>query len=95
MKITREIVEDISVLSRLKLSDAEASALTGELEKLLDYMDLLSGLDTTDAEPLCHVTPLRNVMRPDTVEPSLDRTALLANAPVPDDEAFLVPKTVE
>ena len=36
-----------------------------------------------------------NIKRPDVVEPSADRAELLKNAPVPDEAAFLVPKTVE
>ena len=46
-------------------------------------------------EPMSHVFPLKNVLRSDEVVPSGDRAALLANAPVPDEETFLVPKTVE
>ena len=69
--------------------------MTGELEQILVYMDVLDGLDTSGVEPMSHVFPLKNVLRPDEVVPSGDRAALLANAPVPDEEAFLVPKTVE
>ena len=69
--------------------------MTTELERILAYMDTLNQLDTKDVEPMSHVFPVKNVMRPDTVEPSADRAELLANAPVPDQEAFLVPKTVE
>ena len=69
--------------------------MTGELEQILAYMDVLNGLDTADIEPMSHIFPLKNVLRPDEVVPSEDRAVLLANAPVPDEEAFLVPKTVE
>lgn len=95
MKITEEMVDYISVLSRLKLPEEEKTAMTGELERILEYMDVLNTLDTSQVEPMSHVFPVKNVLRADVVEPSADRAALLKNAPVPDAEAFLVPKTVE
>lgn len=95
MKITEEMVDYVSILSRLKLPQEEKERMTGELEQILVYMDVLDGLDTSGVEPMSHVFPLKNVLRPDEVMPSGDRAELLANAPVPDEEAFLVPKTVE
>ena len=95
MNITPELIEYLSELSRLRLPEEEKAAMTTELERILAYMDTLNQLDTKDVEPMSHVFPVKNVMRPDTVEPSADRAELLANAPVPDQEAFLVPKTVE
>lgn len=95
MKITEEMVDYVSILSRLKLPPEEKAAMTGELEKIVSYMDVLNQLDTEGVEPLSHVFPLKNVMRPDVVVPSQDRSELLQNAPGQDAEAFLVPKTVE
>ena len=50
-------------------------------------MDVLNALDTSEVEPMSHVFPVKNVLRPDVVEPSADRAELLRNAPVPDQEA--------
>ena len=89
------MVDYVSILSRLKLPQEEKERMTGELEQILVYMDVLDGLDTSGVEPMSHVFPLKNVLRSDEVVPSGDRAELLSNAPVPDEEAFLVPKTVE
>ena len=95
MKITEELVDYVSELSRLRLPEGEKTAMAAELEKIVDYMDVLSGLDTTGVEPLSHVFPVKNVLRADQVAPSCDREALLAGAPASDGEAFLVPRAVE
>lgn len=95
MKITEEMVDYVSQLSRLRLPQEEKVRMTGELEQILAYMDVLEGLDTDGVEPMSHVIPLKNVLRADEVVPSEDRAALLSNAPAPDEAAFLVPKTVE
>ena len=95
MKITTEMVDYISVLSRLKLPEEEKERMTGELENILAYMDVLNTLDTSQVEPMSHEFPIRNVVREDEVAPSFDREQLLKNAPQRDQEAFLVPKAVE
>lgn len=95
MKITTELVDYISELSRLELEAGEKQAMTAQLEQIVAYMDVLNKLDTTGVEPMSHVFPVKNVLREDEVLPSQDRTELLAGAPVPDQEAFLVPKAVE
>ena len=95
MQITTELVDYISQLSRLSLLEDEKQAMTAHLERIVDYMDTLNRLDTADIEPMSHVFPVKNVLREDVAEPSMDRAALLANAPAPDDETFLTPTSVE
>lgn len=95
MKITEEMVDYVSILSRLKLPEEEKKSMTAQLEQIIGYMDVLNTLDTSAIEPMSHTFPIKNVMREDVVVPSFPREALLSNAPVPDEEAYLVPKTVE
>ena len=95
MKITTELVDYISELSRLELEAGEKQAMTAQLEQIVAYMDVLGRLDTEGVEPMSHVFPVKNVLREDEVSPSQDRAELLAGSPAPDGEAFLVPKAVE
>ena len=86
MKITPEMVDYISELSRLRLSDSEREKMTGELEQILAYMDVLNGIDTDGVEPVSHIFPIKNVLRDDVVEASFDRAELLRNASWADTE---------
>ena len=95
MNINTDLVDYISELSRLELQCGEKQAMTAQLEQIIAYMDVLNRLDTTGVEPMSHVFPVKNVLREDEVEPSQDRAELLAGAPLPDEEAFLVPKAVD
>ena len=95
MNINAELVSYISELSRLELQSGEKLAMTAQLEQIIAYMDVLNKLDTQGVEPMSHVFPVKNVLREDEAAPSQDRAELLAGAPVPDEEAFLVPKAVE
>lgn len=91
MKITTELVDYLSELSRLEPADGEKQAMTAELERIVACMDVLNRLDTDGVEPMSHVFPVKNALREDEAAPSLDRGELLALAPASDGEAFLVP----
>jgi aspartyl-tRNA(Asn)/glutamyl-tRNA(Gln) amidotransferase subunit C len=80
-ELTRQDVKAIAELARLQLTDAEVSALTGQLGAIIHYVDQLAKLDTTDVEPLGHALDVHNVFRDDEPAPSLTPEEALANAP--------------
>jgi aspartyl-tRNA(Asn)/glutamyl-tRNA(Gln) amidotransferase subunit C len=41
---------------------------------------------------MAHPLPLRNVLRPDEPQPTLDRATVLAEAPAAEDDRFRVPR---
>ncbi|HEV7222685.1 MAG TPA: Asp-tRNA(Asn)/Glu-tRNA(Gln) amidotransferase subunit GatC [Pirellulales bacterium] len=91
MSLSREQVEKVSLLARLRLSDAELETLTAQLGQVVDYMDLLGELDTENVEPMAHAVEISNVFRADELRPSFDRAEMLARAPHADGEFYLVP----
>ena len=95
MKLNRKDVEHVALLSRLELSETELDKFTGQLDAILEYIDVLNQVDTSAVEPMAHVLEIRNVMRADQVQPSLPREAALQNAPDAEDGFFKVPKIVE
>lgn len=95
MKLNRKDVEHVALLSRLDLSENELDKFTGQLDAILEYIDVLNQVDTSAVEPMAHVLEIRNVMRSDEVQPSLPREAALQNAPDAEDGFFKVPKIVE
>ena len=95
MKLNRKDVEHVALLSRLELSETELGKFTGQLDAILEYIDVLNQVDTSAVEPMAHVLEIRNVMRSDEVQPSLPREAALQYAPDAEDGFFKVPKIVE
>jgi aspartyl-tRNA(Asn)/glutamyl-tRNA(Gln) amidotransferase subunit C len=95
MKLTREEVQRVAILARLRLNPDEEERLTEELDKILDYVETLNRLDTSRIEPFVHATDVFNVFREDRVtnQPNVD--ALLANAPAKDGTFIEVPKIIE
>lgn len=95
MEITKDMVEYVAELSRLKLSDEQCENAQKALGEIISYMDVLNNINTEGIEPMSHVFAVKNVMRDDVVKPSADRDELLKNAPKADDEAVIVPRAVE
>ncbi len=94
-KIDQTQVKKVAKLSRLQLTDADVEEFTGQLSAILDYMEKLNELDTTNVEPLAHCLPITNVLREDCVKESLGTEKTLANAPQRDGDFFKVPKILD
>lgn len=90
-QLTREEVEKVANLSRLKLSDDELEALGSQMGSVLKYIAMLDELDTSSVEPMAHAIEISNVFREDELLDSLPREQALSNAPQTDGKYFLVP----
>ena len=108
MKITDQDVQYVAKLANLELTAEERQPMLRDLNSILDYMDRLNQLDTSDVPPMAQVMQgfeskdaegrLSSAMREDKLyglRPSLPHEEALANAPESDGTFFLVPKVIE
>jgi aspartyl-tRNA(Asn)/glutamyl-tRNA(Gln) amidotransferase subunit C len=95
MKITKKEVDHVALLARLKFSESEKERFTTQLNTILEYMDKLKELDTSQVEPTFHAVARTNVFREDVVRPSDPQDLTLSNAPDGDAGLFRVPKIIE
>ena len=95
MKVTKEDLQNVAVLSRLAIPADQEDKYIDQMDKILTYMENLSELDTENVKPTTYALPMQNVFRKDEVKESLDREAALANAPLKEDGYFKVPKVLE
>lgn len=95
MKIEQQTVKKMAHLARLELTEQEEVKMVEDLSKILDWMDQLKELDTTEVAPLTHMSEEVNVFREDLAKNQLSREKGLKNAPKQDGEYFLVPKVIE
>jgi aspartyl-tRNA(Asn)/glutamyl-tRNA(Gln) amidotransferase subunit C len=89
--LSRDQVLHVARLARLELTDDEIERYSGELSKVLDYIEKIGELDLADVEPTSHVVEVENVLRPDEPRPSLPVDVALASAPDPALGGFRVP----
>ena len=87
-------VEKTAHLSMLTLTEEEKSLFAEQLSTILNYINKLNELDTTDVEPTSHVVKLKNVFRNDISHSSLTQDEALRNAPDPSDGFYRVPKII-
>ncbi|MEA5419306.1 Asp-tRNA(Asn)/Glu-tRNA(Gln) amidotransferase subunit GatC [Spirulina sp. CCNP1310] len=90
--LDRAEVQKVAHLARLNLTPEEEIAFTTQLGSILDYFEQLSGLDTEGVAPTTRAIELSNVLRADELQPTVDREAMLQEAPAPEGDFFRVPQ---
>jgi aspartyl-tRNA(Asn)/glutamyl-tRNA(Gln) amidotransferase subunit C len=95
MALTREEVQRVAMLARLRLLPEEEQHLTEQLGQILKYMEKLNELDTREVEPFTHAVELTNAFREDQVTNPPRAEELLENAPEKEETFFKVPKIIE
>lgn len=94
-RIDERQVRHVAVLSRLKLSEDEVATFSRQLSAMLEYVEKLNELDTSDVEPTVHAVPISNVLRDDEPEEPMAVDEALANAPQREGSFYRVPKVLD
>ena len=87
-------VEKVAQLSMLTLTNNEKNLFSEQLNTILEYINKLNELDTSEVEPTSHVLSLKNVYREDISRSSLPQEEALQNAPDAYDGFYRVPKII-
>lgn len=95
MAINKDTVKYTANLARIELSDKELENFTGQLDRILAYVEKLDALDVAKLEPTSHVLEMKNVYREDIVKGSLPVSDVIKNAPGKENNLFKVPKIIE
>src|SRR6185295_7919151 len=95
MAITRETVLHVAKLARLELGEAEVERMQRDLRGILEYIALLSELDTEGVPETAHVAVAGMPFRNDEPLPSLANELALGEAPRKVDGGFAVPGFVD
>ncbi len=98
MKITEKEVRYVAGLANLQLTEGEIARLQADLEGILEHIDKLNEVDTSDVEPMAQVlfeAGETATLRADETVPPLGNEAALANAPQKGSGYFKVPKVIE
>lgn len=107
MKVTEKDVQYVADLANLELTSEETTRFLKDLNSILDYIDNLNELDTSNIEPMAQVAGryagegkpegerYMYALRNDELIPSLPHDAALSNAPDTDRTYFKVPKVIE
>ena len=107
MKVTEKDVAYVAELANLELTDQERQRMLRDLNSILEYIDRLNQLDTSNVPPMAQISDqfasvektgsekFAYAWREDAPIPCLQHEDALRNAPVTDGEFFKVPKVIE
>ena len=97
MKLTKEEIKHIADLARLELTEAELKKYGSQLSDVLNYIDQLKEVDTTDIEPTAQITGLENAWREDEKSDwrEIEIEEALKQAPELEDGQIKVKRVLE
>ena len=95
MSVDQNTVRHIARLARIAVRDDELEPLAKELNSILDWVEQLGELDTSDVEPMTSAVETSMKMREDEVTVGNMQDEVTRNAPVSEDGFYVVPKVVE
>ena len=95
MQVEKDTLHKIAKLARLSIVPEEEEKLTNTLSSVLTWMEQLNELDTSNVEPLTHMTLEVNALREDKALQTITHEQGLRNAPKRDENYFRVPKVLE
>ena len=93
--ITRAEVAHLAKLARLTLTDEQLDHYAEQLSVIIESVARVSEVAKEDVPATSHPVPLRNVTRPDVVQPGLTTDDALAMAPAREDDRFRVPRILD
>jgi len=94
-KITKQDVEHVGKLARIRIQEKEIGQFTQELGAILDYVDELESAPTENIEPISQISGLKDIAREDEIVESFDRDLILENAPDKEKGFIKVKKIFE
>ena len=90
--LTKEEILHIATLARIGLTEKDVEKYQHDLSNILDYFKKLEEVDTTDVEPIGHITGMQNSLRADKHEDfgAIGKEQIMQNAPETKDGYFKV-----
>jgi aspartyl-tRNA(Asn)/glutamyl-tRNA(Gln) amidotransferase subunit C len=95
MSVDARTVKRIGRLARIRIEEDEVARYQGELNTILGFVEQLGEVDVTGVEPMTSVTPMQLRRREDRITDGNMAERIVRNAPLSEDNFFVVPKVVE
>ncbi|MEN9973318.1 MAG: hypothetical protein RIS20_1665 [Bacteroidota bacterium] len=95
MKITEELIDHIAHLARLEFQGEDKVSIQKDMERMIEFVDKLSEIDTANVEPLIFMSEEMNRLRDDEPIVTVTHEEALMNAPKKDSDYFRIPKVLD
>jgi aspartyl-tRNA(Asn)/glutamyl-tRNA(Gln) amidotransferase subunit C len=95
MTIDAATVKRIGRLARIRVEENEVEKYQGELNAILGFVEQLNEVNVEGVEAMTSVTPMQLRRRVDVISDGGYAEKIVSNAPLSEDNFFMVPKVVE
>ena len=95
MSVDIVTVKRVAKLSRIAITDERAESMQSELNTILGFVEQLQEVDVEGVEPMTSVVDMVMRKRHDEINDGNKAEDVTANAPMSEDNFFMVPKVVE
>lgn len=95
MSITKSAVERVAHLARIHIEPTDIDKYTLDLSQILDLVEQMNSVPTSEVEPLAHPQEIELRLRLDEVTEGNARARLQAVAPAAERGLYLVPRIIE
>lgn len=95
MSVDATTVKRIGRLARIRIEEEEVAGYQTELNAILGFVEQLGEVNVDGVEPMTSVTPMQLRRRDDIVTDGGYPEKIVKNAPLTEDNFFMVPKVVE
>jgi aspartyl/glutamyl-tRNA(Asn/Gln) amidotransferase, C subunit len=95
MSVDAATVKRIGRLARIRIEEEEVAGYQNELNAILGFVEQLNEVDVEGVEAMTSVTPMQLRRRDDVVTDGNYAEKIVRNAPLTEDNFFMVPKVVE
>ncbi|MET3925358.1 Asp-tRNA(Asn)/Glu-tRNA(Gln) amidotransferase subunit GatC [Devosia sp. 2618] len=95
MSVDAATVKRIGRLARIRIEENEVSSYQEELNAILGFVEQLAEVNVEGVEPMTSVTPMTLRRRDDVVTDGGYPEKIVSNAPLSEDNFFMVPKVIE
>ncbi len=95
MSLSTEEVNKIAWLGRISIDADKIEAYARDLSGILDFVEQMNAVDTSDVAPMAHPQDLAQRLRPDDVTETDQRELFQSHAPLVEAGLYLVPKVIE
>ncbi len=92
--LSKDTVEHVSKLARLKLTEEELRAFSEQLSAVIENFEQISQVDTGGVLPLVTPAEMTVTLRPDRITENQESEGLFENAPEKAGRLYKVPPVV-
>ena len=94
MEINDALFEKLANLAKLKFDETEKLQIKNDLQNMIGLIEKMDDLDTSNVEPLLHMTDNVNTWREDVIKGSITNEEAMQNASNKNAPFFIVPKVM-